>query len=74
MNVWQLIAYTGILHKNRQFKYNKAIAFSYGIITDSRLWQFIRVDNTGKVLASRIIDWTGNYKEGSNIDSMILVF
>jgi hypothetical protein len=52
---WQLVAYLGIIHRARKqaARQNSTV---YGFLTDSRLWQFFRIDNDSKVWASTIFD------------------
>lgn len=61
-NIWQLIAYMGIIHKKRQEK-SKINANVYGIFTNSINWQFFRIDNTSKVWASDTINITSRRNE-----------
>jgi hypothetical protein len=63
MDIWQIICYVGILHKYRAAKDNDKITTCYGVVTDSSLWQFVKIDDSGKVFTSRRIDCTQNWAE-----------
>ena len=62
LDLWQLVAYVGILQKNRQLK-KKIISTCYGIVTDSILWIFVKIDESGKCWSSTIKDITNNRTE-----------
>ncbi|KAI8825234.1 uncharacterized protein EV422DRAFT_606009 [Fimicolochytrium jonesii] len=58
-SLWQIIAYCGMLRKLRlkhvassPYSHNATI---YGFVTDSIVWEFVRVDNNGKVFLSPAI-------------------
>jgi hypothetical protein len=63
MDIWQIIGYVGILHKYRVAKSDSNITTCYGVVTDSSLWQFVKIDDTGKIFTSRKIDCTQNWIE-----------
>jgi hypothetical protein len=54
LNIWQIVAYAGIVHRERR-KLKKTNSTTYGFITDSAIWKFIRVDNNSKVWISNPI-------------------
>ena len=67
MNIWQAIAYAGILHKNRKLKRENAVSFSYGLITDSKLFRFFRISHDGKVTSSVVLDAMSGWDESKKM-------
>ena len=50
-NIWQIIGYCGIIHNIRKSK-SKITCTVYGFVTDSSIWEFIRIDNDSVVYTS----------------------
>lgn len=52
MSIWQIIAYCGIIHNIRKTRPESPNSTVYGFITDGAVWEFVRIDNDGKVWTS----------------------
>ncbi|KAI8998177.1 hypothetical protein BC832DRAFT_566393 [Gaertneriomyces semiglobifer] len=47
--IWQIVGYCGMLHMVINPSVDSTV---YGFITDSAIWEFVRVDNAGKIFTS----------------------
>ncbi|RKO86097.1 hypothetical protein BDK51DRAFT_34459 [Blyttiomyces helicus] len=52
-NIWQLVAYCGMIHKARlaQKEQNSTV---YGFLTDGETWEFVRIDNESNVWTTKV--------------------
>ena len=66
-NIYQLIGYMGILQQHRIKKMKKRKETKnctiYGILSDSELWQFFRLDNFGKAWSSEPLYFPSRQEE-----------